>query len=725
MNHFNAPFIKSRTPFNSDEHAPFPAPIFRKRFNLKETENAILNFCALGYGYCYINGKAVSKDLFCAPASEYDKLLWYNQYSVSNLLRKGENVIAVILGNAFFNENFPSVWEHHKAAWRDNPKFSLSLSVNGETVLESDENFLYTEDSFVIYNQLRSGETFDARLYKNNWKDLDYDDSAFLNPVIDDKLKNVKRKLCGCEPIREFEEYDFVSAKKTDEGYLLDFGVNISGYLRICVNEKSGTIIEMKHAEEVYENGNLKLNGLDIFYPTVDFQVDRYICTEKNYEWSPKFTYHGFRFVLVKGLTKPPKKGEFKAIFVHQAVERIADFTCSNELINKIYDAGIRATYSNLHYVLTDCPTREKLGWTNDAQSSFEQMYINFNIKSFMEKWGTDILVSMQNSGAIPAVVPSHGYGFHLGPVADGILFELPFIEYLYLGNPEKLIKFLPYLKRYYELYYTSKTLDRTCWLGDWDGLKNRFDDSSFIYYFYIIKFCDILILSQSLAGETVNERYIADKTEAQEWIKSEYILENNHSAVDSQTIISMLLFLNISDKTPLLEQLKSRIEADNYHLTSGMLGLQYVYRVLFENDLGEYAYKLITAKGQPSFSYWFENGATTLWETWEDTNRTDSRNHHMLSGVLAWFFKGFLGLSPSIANPGYKKIELKPCFAKELNYCEGNVSTTCGIIFARWERKGNEIEYRVTIPQGIVATFQNTLLTSGENKFIIKEVTK
>ena len=724
MNGFDAPFIKSRTPFDNSAHAPFPAPIFRRRFTLDKIDHAILTFCALGYGYCYINGKEVTKDLFCAPASEYDKLVWYHQYQVSDLLKTGENVIAVILGNAFFNENFPSVWEHHKAAWRDNPKFALSLSVDGQTVLESDEEFRYTEESFVIYNQLRSGETFDARLYHKNWKELEFDDSSFLTPVIDHKLDGAKRELCCCEPIREFEEYDFISAQKTDVGYLLDFGVNIAGYLRVCVQEDSGTVIEMKHAEEAYEDGSLKLNGLDIFYPTADFQADRYICGEKPYAWSPKFTYHGFRFVQVKGLTKPPKKGEFKAVFVHQAVEKIADFSCSDELINKIYHAGIRATYSNLHYVLTDCPTREKLGWTNDAQSSFEQMYINFNIKAFMEKWGTDMLVSMNKEGAMPAVVPSHGYGFHLGPVADGILFELPLIEYLYLGDAKKLIRFLPYLKRYYDNYYTSETIDRSRWLGDWDGLKNRFDDTNFVSCFYTIKFCDVLMLAQSLAGEEVSEKYKADKAAAQNAIRSTYILENGYSSVDSQTVISMLLFLDISDKAPLLEQMKKRIEADDYHLTSGMLGLQYVYRVLFENGLGEYAYKLITAKGQPSFSYWFENGATTLWETWEDTNRTDSRNHHMLSGVLAWFFKGFLGLSPNLANPGYQKIELKPCFAKEMEHCKGSVTTPYGQICVGWERKQGQIEYHITIPAGVTATFQNAVLVTGENKFIIKEET-
>ena len=138
---FNAPFIKSNLKFNKSDVNYSPAPIFRRRFNIKKPKTAILRFCGLGYGYCYINGKAVTEDLLTAPVSEYDKLLWYNEYEVSHLLVDGENIIAIILGNGFFNENFPSAWNHNEAEWRDNPKLALELLADGETVLQSDEEF--------------------------------------------------------------------------------------------------------------------------------------------------------------------------------------------------------------------------------------------------------------------------------------------------------------------------------------------------------------------------------------------------------------------------------------------------------------------------------------------------------------------------------------------------------------------------------------------------------
>lgn len=716
---FDAPFIKCETVLDNTNVNYSPAPIFRRRFNTKKPGNAVLRFCGLGYGYCYINGRAVTEDLFTAPVSEYDKLVWYNEYDVSDLLQDGENIIAVILGNGFFNENFPSAWNHNEAVWRDNPKFALELIGDEKKLLQSDELFKCKNESFVTYNELRSGETFNAQLYNENWENIEFDDSDFDFAVTDTQLDGASRKLCTCEPIREFEVYDFVSATETNEGYLLDFGINSAGYLRICVDEPAGTVIEMRHAEEANPDGSLKLNGLDIFYPTVDFQVDRYICGDKKYVWSPKFTYHGFRFVLVKGLKHVPRHEEFKAVFVHQAVERNADFCCSNELINKIYKAGIRSVYSNLHYALTDCPTREKLGWTNDAQATIEQMYINFNISSFMEKWGTDIMWAVRENGEIPAIVPSNGWGLGHGPVADGILFKLPLIDYIYTGNDKKLKDFLPYQKRYYDAFVNGTTF-REWWLCDWDGLTNRFKDDRFTYLVYSIIYCKVLMLAEEKSGLAITQRYHDDLISAKKELKEKYIDENGYSVVDLQTVIAILLNTGVSDKKPLIEQLKKRIEADNYHITSGMWGIQYIYDVLFENGLGEYAYRLITAKGAPSYENWFNQGATTLWETWEN-RRTDSKNHQMFSNVLSVFHKYLLGIAPCLKHPGYREIELNPCFIEDLDFCKGYVDTPYGRLSASWERDGKTVTYKVSVPHGITAYFQKKSLNKGENTFIIK----
>ena len=270
-----ANFIKCGTPFDKEYKNGVSAPIFRRKFNLNKVGKSTLKFCGLGYGYAFINGKPVTEDLFTAPVSNYDKMCWYNEYDVSDLLIKGENVIAVICGCGFLDENFPSNWGNDKAVWRDHPKFALSIEIDGQTIIESDQSFICKEKSFVTHNQLRSGEVFDARLYDPKWKEIDYDDSQWEYVVVDNDF-SPELKRCDCEPIRETTRYDFISCKKTEKGYLLDFGQNISGYVSAYIDGDEGQEIKFSHAEEAYEDGNLKLNGLNVLYPTVDFQVDKY-----------------------------------------------------------------------------------------------------------------------------------------------------------------------------------------------------------------------------------------------------------------------------------------------------------------------------------------------------------------------------------------------------------------------------------------------------------------
>ena len=544
---------------------------------------------------------------------------------------------------------------------------------------------------------------------------MDFDDSTYTAAVVDHAYDAVPRELCSCEPIREFEEYDFVSAKKTEAGYLLDFGVNISGYLRVNVREQAGTEIVMRHAEEAYPDGRLKLNNLDLFYPTVDFQTDRYICSEQPIVWSPKFTYHGFRFVQVSGLTAPPEKGDFKAVFVHQAVAKQSDFHASEKLLNTMYEAAIRSTYSNMFYALTDCPTREKFGWTNDAQASLEQVYINFNCSKFFEKWTTDMRYCLREDGRIPAIIPTHDWGFDWGPVADGILMELPYKDYLYTGNPRMMVTMLPCMEQYYRFFKEKSFDDAETWLSDWDGHINRYPDKNFIRLFYTIRFCRTMQLARKLAGLPAEPQYEADKRQAEKELDA-YVDENGRAVTDSQTAISLLLSLGVLPAEPLIAQLKERVEADDFHVTSGTIGLVYVFDELARHGAADYAYRLITAKGHPSYSFWFEEcDATTFWETWE-SGHTDSRNHHMLSCVVTFFHKWLLGIVPTIDHPGFEHIDLNPYFPESLQSCEGHVGTPYGDVCVNWARQSDGVRYEITVPAGITATFRGEKLQTGKN---------
>lgn len=709
-------FIKTGKPFQSEYSEYAPAHLFRRRFVLERVGKAELAVCGLGYGYYYLNGQEVSKDLFTAPVSDYDKILWCNRYDVSHLLRVGENVFAAALGNGFFNESFPSNWGNNLARWRDHAKLFMALFVDGEQVLASDEEFVCQTDSFVPYNHLRSGETFDARKYDSAWKQLAYDDSGWERVVLDKTPPKGELRECACPPIAETETLDFIKVYKTENGYTLDFGRNIAGYVRLHACVPKDRVITFRHAEEIYEDGSLKLNGLNVLYPTVDFQTDKYVSDGYSRTWSPRFTYHGFRYVEVTGWDGVPKTEEIKAVVVHQAVAQKSTFECSNELLNQIYNAGIEATFSNMHYALTDCPTREKFGWMNDAQASFNQVFINFDAEQFLRKWGEDIKASMNEDGEIPAIVPSHGYGFSHGPVADGALFELPYRLYLYTGDVSVWESYLPYLERYYA-FYTSGKDDGKRWLRDWDGYVNRIGNIQFLYHCYLLKFSRTLSLACELLGKE-NGVYKADEEKALAWLKTNAI-RGGKCVEDGQTAVAMLLALGaFDDCAPLLAQLKERIDAENGHLQCGMLGIQFIYEALSVYGAPDYAYKVITAKGEPGFAVWFERGATTLWETWRDSGFTDSRNHHMYSNVLAWFFEVLLGIRADISAPAYQKVRLCPQFIQDLTYCKGSVKTLDGEISAEWYRDGAQVVYEVTVSGSSEVYYQGQRLTEGKNTF-------
>ena len=712
-------FIKTGKEFTSGYNDYAPAHLFRRRFVLNRVGKAELVVCGLGYGYYYLNGHAVSKDLLTAPVSDYDAILWYNRYDISPLLHVGENVFAAALGNGFFNESFPSNWDNNLARWRDHPKLFMVLFIDGEQVFASDENFVCQTDSFVPYNHLRSGETFDARKYHSAWKQLDYDDSLWEKVVIDQTPPKGELRECTCPPIIEVEELNFVKAYKTEKGYTLDFGRNIAGYIRLYTCIPKDKTITFRHAEEIYDDASLKLNGLNVLYSTVDFQTDRYISDGSLRTWSPRFTYHGFRYVSVEGLEKAPTTDEIKAIVVHQDVAQTSSFECSNLLLNNIYQAGIQATFSNMHYALTDCPTREKFGWMNDAQASLNQVFINFDSEQFLRKWGEDMKAAMNENGELPAIVPSHGYGFSHGPVADGAIFELAYRLYLYTGDKTVFQSYLPYLKKYYAFYISGKD-DGKRWLRDWDGYVNRIGNIQFLYHCYLLKFARILSLACETLGED-SSAYRTDEKRAVEWLKANAI-KDGKCVEDGQTAVAMLLVLGAFEQSqPLLEQLKERIDAENGHLQCGMLGIQFIYDALSMYGAPEYAYKVITAKGEPGFAVWFERGATTLWETWRDSGFTDSRNHHMYSNVLAWFFETLLGIRADIAHPAYERVELCPCFMQDLTYCKGSVRFAGGEIRAHWYRQGGGIIYEVNVVGLSQVYYNGQRLTEGKNVFVLQ----
>lgn len=715
-------FIKSDIPFDKDKFDY--APMFRKVFSIdKKIEKAEIFVCGLGYAYYYINGKIITEDLFTAPVSNYCKTLWYNRYDVTELLNEGENVLAVMCGNGWFNEGIKTSWDFDQAPWRDNPKFILKLNINDETVLTSDSSWKYTLESPVIYNQLRSGEHFDSRLYDENWKSLDFDDSSWGFAKEDDTPPTGTFRECLCEPIRECEVYKTKEIIKVSEDkYVFDLGQNMSGYIRLRTNQPAGDVIKIRYAEQINEDYSRNLNEMEQHYKYSLFQTDEFICCGREFVWSPKFAYHGFRYIELEGI-KNPTPETVEGIFVHQDIKRRSEFECSNEKLNRLFQAGIMATWSNLFYAPTDCPTREKLGWANDAQASTEQMFVNFEIEKLFEKWIVDIYDSQLESGALPGIIPtqgSWGYEWGNGPVSEGILFEIPYRMYLHTGDDTLLKKSMPYFKKYFEYLESQMSEDGSISYGLNDWAAPLEDDrlcAEFVNAVLRVKFLRIAQLAAEKCNESADE-YKKEELNEIARIKRMYINSDGTCNIDKQSSVAMLIYYDIYDELePLAKQLANTIERRNYHHNCGMVGLRRLYIALNKCGLQEYAYKIITSSGFPSYMDWLDGDATTLWEYWD---LTYSKNHHMYSDFMSWMMKTIVGITTDYSEKGNEKIEINPYIFNDLEYAKGSINTKLGKVSVEWKKHDDRTDIKAVIPTGVKAYYKGELLNSGLNELTV-----
>ena len=713
-----AKFIEYPKHFISDYLTEDPAPIFRHVFSVEPyLQKAVLSVCGLGYGYYYLNGKPVSKDLFIAPVSDYNKTLWYNVYDITNRINQGENLIAIILGNGFYNESLTSAWKHNEASWRGSSKLSLAIELTYPNSVEwvlSDESWRCCEESSPVrFNQLRSGETYDSRI-PENWCELNYDDSGWKNARFCEKIPTGTLRECRCQPIREDCEYSMKTCFKNQVGnWVLDFGQNMSGYVRLRINQPSGDIVTIRYSEQIKADGSRELNNMEHAYPGHDFQTDRFICNGKETIWSPRFTYHGFRYIELEGLREPPDVSTARAVFVHQAVEELSDFECSNEIINKLYKIGKTATLSNLFYMPTDCPTREKLGWANDAQASTEQMLQNFDTALLLEKWLQDILDSMREDGEIPGIVPSHGWGFEwgTGPVSSGVLFEIPLQIYRYTGSDSAIRMAYPsFLKHLKHITDQADPKDGLIgyglcdWAGPFEPLGEAPTPVKLTDTLLAIKFHRMVSLAAQICGDSSTfKRLNTDGKALEDIFKKVYLDTNGRCTVNEQTPVAMIIALGVhEDLKPLREQLYKLIKERDFHHHCGMLGMQYLYPALDICGFQEEAYRIITVKGRPSYTEWLDNDATAMWEMW---HTGDSKNHHMHSCVLSWFMKTLVGLNIKESTVGFQKAKIAPRFLPTLNFCRGRYKTASGIYEVSWERQKDEtVLLNIIVPKGAQA---------------------
>ena len=463
---------------------PSPAPMLRTKFFLSDdVAQGRVYICGLGYHELYVNGNKAIDSLLAPGVSQYDKHVLYETIDVTNMLHKGENVIGVILGNGFYNCYTLDSWSFRYATWRGFPRLWMEghfLLNNGEETTEASDAHWKVASGPILTDGLRNGEKYDSRLNRPGWALPEYDDKDF-KPVSILRPPGGLRISQQHPPIREIQVLTAKSVYETEaDVWIYDFGQNLSGFISIEAPGFRDAHIKFRYSERIDEKGNIDTRKISEHIKSGEFQTDHYImCGDDLETWEPRFTYHGFRYVEITGYPGKHNVSNFKAKVVHTDIKTRGEFVCSNDTINKIQDAVLRSTLTNYHGIPTDCPHREKNGWTGDAHLSAEQVLLNFDPKTAYRKWMGDFSDAQHPDGQLPGIVPTGGAGYRWGngPAWDSAIALIPWYQYQYTGDKKILTDNFANIKRYVDFLKNMEDDGIVEYgLGDWchpDGKQN------------------------------------------------------------------------------------------------------------------------------------------------------------------------------------------------------------------------------------------------------------
>lgn len=695
-----------------------PAPMLRRAFMLEgRIKHARAYICGLGYYELHVNGRKIGDHLLDPGYTRYDQRALYVTYDVTDALRRGKNAVGVILGNGWYNVHTRAVWDFHKAPWRGAPKLLMLLRVeyaDGRIEIIGTDSHWTTSTGPIIFDSIYGGETYDARLEKPGWDTPDYDDAAWARAQV---VSAPGGKLAAqmMQPIKASQTLKPAKLTEPKPGtFVFDLGQNLAGFAELRLRAPAGTRVVMKYGERLAKDGLLDRADIQQHVVRVDtnqqFQADTYIAKGAGLEtWHSRFTYHGFQYVEVTGFPDRPTLESLRGVFIHSAIPVAGEFECSNPLFNQIWRAGRWAYLSNLQGIPTDCPHREKNGWTGDAHLAAEQGLLNYAPAAVYTKWINDLGDEQRPTGELPGIVPTSGWGYKWGngPAWDSAFLLIPFYLYQYCGDTKVLCDHYEGMKRYVD-YLTSKAKDGIVDIGlnDWAPFKTTTpaDITSTAYYY---RNAQIVALAAGLRGNEADARkytgLAADIRQA--FNRKFYHSDTGLYGNGSQTSLSCALYQGLvepANRERVLNNLVAAVEKSNGHIDIGILGAKYLLNALLENDRADVACRIASQKDLPSWGWWFEQGATTLWEQW---NGTESRNHIMFGDICAWFYKALAGINLDPAAPAFKHFTIKPNLVGGLTSARACHDSVRGRIASDWRIAGGRFHLTVTIPPNTAAT--------------------
>lgn len=687
----------------------------RTEFRLPEAvKRARAYICGLGYYELRVNGAKIGANVLDPGWTTFDKRVLYVTYDLTPNLHAGANAVGVMLGEGWYKSRALLL------------QMNIELASGNQVSVTSGPAWK-ARNGPILSDGVWDGEVYDARLETRGWDMPGFDDSRWMAAQTV-KAPGGVLSAQMMPPIRVTDSMVPVAITNPQPGmYVYDMGQNFSGWVELHVHGPRGTEVQLRFAELLYDDGTINRENLDFAKSR-----DIYILNGEGEEvYHPHFTYHGFRYVEVTGFPGTPGLDSLRGQVVHTAVEPTGNIMASKPLLNQLHKIIRWSDLTNLQGVPTDCDQRdERQGWLGDAQTSAEGMTLNFDMAAFFTNFVRDILDVQGPDGTITDTVPnqftepgSPSYGHRPADPGWGTAYPLLcWTLYEKYGDRRILEENYEGLKKYVE-YLRSRAPDnvlRFSYYGDWVAIEKTPGELVSDFYYYH----DTLVLSKiaGILGKTADATSYAQlAAQIKDAFNREFFdAKTDNYANGTQTANAMALFLDLvpSDHRNAVERnlVDNIVYGHNTHVTSGFIGIRYVMPVLsaFPNHEvitaagnSDLAYELATQTTYPSWGYMIANGATTLWELWQNKSgpSMNSHDHHMMGSVDAWLYEALGGINTEADNPGYRHFRIEPQIVRDLKWMSSTVGTLRGDITSSWNHSPGTVTLDVDIPVNSAAS--------------------
>lgn len=731
------------------EDRRLPARWLRKEFTVdKKVRRAVVYYSGLGLSELYLNGQRIGDEVLSPALSDYTKRVFYVTHDITAQVRRGANALGVVLGNGRFFAPRSIIPTGTRSFGF--PKLLLQLKIEyddgSSNTIVSDESWKITTHGPILANNEYDGEDYDARLEMPGWDLPAFNDAAWQPVQLVSSPAGVPPKMrvgsdvaelgplftCAnlaaqtMAPIRVTQTLRPVAITRPKPGvYIFDMGQNMVGWCRLHVSGPRGTNITLRHAETLKPDGMLYVANLRSAKAT-----DTYILKGRGKEvYEPRFTYHGFRFVEVTGFPGRPSLSAIEGRVVHDDLETAGDFACSEPLLNQIYHNVLWGVRGNYRSIPTDCPQRdERQGWLGDRSAESKGETYLFNTAPLYRKWLQDMADAQKDTGSVPDVCPPYWPLYSDNVTWPSSTIIIPDALREQFGDTNIIAQHYASAKKwmdYMTTFVANGLISRDSY-GDWcvppeDPMlihskdPKRQTDRTLLATAYFYHDCRLMAGYAAQLGKTEDADHFNALAETLKNAFNQRFLNSDKGQYDNGTQTSCVLALAFGlvpedQKNAIAKHLLEKIETESHvHIGTGLIGGQWLMRVLTEIGRPDVAFQLATQRTYPSWGYMVEKGATTIWELWNGDTADpamNSGNHVMLVGDLCtWLFEDLAGIKPDPDRPGFQHILMCPQPVPGLNWVRATHLSPFGWITSAWQSTPKIFRWNITVPLNTTAT--------------------